>query len=80
LAVDRQLEPDMLVAAVEILRVLELLYRVNADVEPMLEEVELLQLLEVTELALDARCCPLLRILLLGEVARIVGTGGAQLS
>lgn len=67
----RQLLDDTLVAVVEMLRALELLYRVKADVEvPALEVVliELRQLLDTTELALDARGRPL-RVLL-GEIAR----------
>ena len=67
----RQLVEDTLVAVVEMLRTLELLYRVNAEVEvPALEVVliELRQLLETIELALDATGRPL-RVLL-GETAR----------
>jgi len=67
----RQLAEDTLVAVVEMLRTLELLYRVNADVDvPALDVVliELRQLLEITELALDARGRPL-RVLL-GDTAR----------
>ena len=58
-------------AAVDTLPMLELLYLVNADVEvPALDVVliELRQLLEVMELALDAKGRPL-RVLF-GEVAR----------
>lgn len=68
----RQLVDDTLVAVVETLRTLELLYRVKADVEvPALDVVltELRQLLETMELALDATGRPL-RVLLLGEIAR----------
>jgi hypothetical protein len=63
---------DTLVAAVETLRVLELLYRVKADVEvPALEVVltELRQFLETIELALDATG-RVLRMLL-GEIPRL---------
>lgn len=62
---------EILVAVVDTLRVLELLYRVNADVDvPALDValVELRQLPEATELALDARGRPL-RVLL-GDTAR----------
>jgi len=72
LAPVRQLDDDTLVAAVEMLRELELLYRVKADDDvPALEfvDMELLQLLEAIELALDANCP--LRVLL-GEMARCV--------
>jgi len=67
----RQLVDDTLVAVVDMLRVLELLYRVKAEVEvPALDVVliELRQLPEITELALDATGRPL-RVLL-GEIAR----------
>jgi hypothetical protein len=67
----RQLEDDTLVAVVETLLALELLYRVKADVEvPALDvvDIELLQLLDAIELALDAKCDPL-RVLF-GEIAR----------
>ena len=63
---------DTLVAAVETLRVLELLYRVKADVEvPALDVVltELRQFLETIELALDATG-RVLRMLL-GEIPRL---------
>jgi hypothetical protein len=71
----RQLVEDMLVAAVDMLRVLELLYRVNADVEvPALDMVlaEERQLLDATELALEARGRPLRE--LLGETFRPDGS------
>jgi hypothetical protein len=68
----RQLGADeTLVAVVDILRVLELLYLVNADVDVVALDVvliELRQLLEAIELALEARGRPL-RVLL-GETAR----------
>lgn len=67
----RQLVEETLVAVVDILRELELLYRVNAEVDvPALEVVliELRQLVETIELALDATGRPL-RVLL-GEMAR----------
>lgn len=66
----RQLVDETLVAVVEMLRVLPLLKRVNAEVEvPALEVVliELRQLDEATELALDPMGRPL-RVLL-GETA-----------
>jgi len=62
---------ETLVAVVDILRVLELLYLVNADVDVAALEVvlmELRQLLEAIELALDVKGRPL-RVLL-GETAR----------
>jgi hypothetical protein len=68
----RQLADDTLVAVVEMLRVLELLYLVNAEVEvPALDVVliELRQLDETTELALDAIGRPL-RVLL-GDTPRL---------
>jgi hypothetical protein len=67
----RQLVDETLVAVVETLRVLELLKRVNAEVEvPALDVVliELRQLDDTTELALDATGRPL-RVLL-GDTAR----------
>lgn len=67
----RQLVDDTLVAVVDMLRELELLYRVNAEVDvPALDVVpiELRQLVDTTELALDAKGRPL-RVLL-GETAR----------
>jgi hypothetical protein len=73
----RQLAEETLVAVVEILRVLELLYRVKADVEvPALDVVliELRQLLDIIELALDATGRPL-RVLL-GETARSLRLSG----
>jgi len=54
---ERQLVPEMLVAVVDTLLVLELLYRVNALVDVAALEVvliELRQLLEAMELALEA--------------------------
>lgn len=66
-----QLPPETLVAVVEMLRVLELLYRVKAEVEaPALELVlmELRQLLDAMEEALEPNGLPL-RVLL-GEMAR----------
>lgn len=69
----RQLVADMLVAAVDILRVLELLYRVNADVEALdMVLAEERQLLDATELAPEARGRPLRE--LLGEIFRPDGT------
>jgi len=68
----RQLLEDTLVAAVDTLRMLELLYLVKADVDvPALDVVliELRQLLDTTELELEARGRPL-RVLL-GEMARL---------
>jgi len=73
----RQLVEDTLVAAVETLRMLELLYRVKADVEvPALDVVliELRQLPETIELALDATGRPL-RVLL-GETPRLYRLSG----
>lgn len=67
----RQLVEDTLVAVVEMLRELLLLYRVKAEVDvPALEVVlmELRQLLDTIELALDATGRPL-RVLF-GEIAR----------
>lgn len=72
-----QLAPETLVAVVEMLRVLELLYRVKAEVEvPALEVVlmELRQLLEAMEEALEPNCFPL-RVLL-GDMARDVAREG----
>lgn len=66
-----QLVAETLVAVVEILRMLELLYRVNAEVDvPALEVVliELRQLPEAIEEALEPMGRPL-RVLL-GEMAR----------
>lgn len=66
-----QLPPETLVAVVEMLRVLELLYRVKAEVEaPALDVVliELRQLLDAMEEALEPSGRPL-RVLL-GEMAR----------
>ena len=68
----RQLVEDMLVAAVDMLRVLELLYRVNADVDVPALEAEERQLLDATELAPEARGRPLRE--LLGEIFRPDGT------
>jgi hypothetical protein len=68
----RQLPEETLVAVVDTLRALELLYLVNADVDvPALDVVliELLQLPEAIELALDATGRPL-RVLL-GDIARL---------
>jgi len=70
----RQLVAETLVAVVEMLRVLELLKRVNAEVDvPALEVVliELRQFEETTELALDPMGRPL-RVLL-GEMALVSG-------
>lgn len=70
----RQLAEDTLVAVVEMLLALELLYRVKAEVEvPALEEVlmELRQFEETTELALDPIGRPL-RVLF-GDTARAEG-------
>lgn len=67
----RQLVADTLVAVVETLRKLELLYRVNAEVEvPALDAVdtELRQFPETIELALEATGRPLRT--LFGEMAR----------
>jgi len=67
----RQLVEDTLVAVVEMLRELLLLYRVKAEVDvPALEVVliELRQLPDTIELALDATGRPL-RVLF-GEIAR----------
>lgn len=74
----RQLAEDMLVASVDMLRVLELLYRVNAEVDvPALDMVliEVRQLLDAMELALEARGRPLRA--LFGETAlsEILSTG-----
>lgn len=75
----RQLAEDTLVAVVDTLLALELLYLVNADVEvPGLELVavllmELRQLEEITELALEPMVAPgrmLLRVLF-GDIARL---------
>lgn len=55
----RQLCADTLVAAVETLRVLLLLYRVNAEVLVPALDMELRQLLDTVELALDASGRPL---------------------
>lgn len=66
-----QLAADTLVAVVEMLRMLELLYRVKAEVDvPALEVVliELRQFPDTIELALEATGRPLL--VLLGEIAR----------
>jgi len=66
-----QLPEETLVAMVDTLRVLELLYRVNADVEVLALDVvliELRQFAETTELALDPAGRPL-RVLF-GEIAR----------
>lgn len=66
-----QLAEETLVAVVDTLRVLELLYRVNADVEVLALDVvliELRQLEDTTELALDPAGRPL-RVLF-GEIAR----------
>jgi len=73
----RQLVDDTLVAVVDMLRALELLYRVKADVDvPALDVVlmELRQLLDTMELALDATGRPL-RVLL-GETARSLRLSG----
>jgi len=67
----RQLFEETLVAAVDTLRTLELLYRVNAELDMLAFEVvliELRQLPDATELALEASGRPL-RVLL-GEIAR----------
>jgi len=75
----RQLVDDTLVAVVDILLALELLYLVKADVEvPALEVVavlliELRQLEEITELALEPTAPQgrmLLRVLF-GDIARL---------
>jgi hypothetical protein len=71
----RQLDDDTLVAVVEKLCTLELLNRVNAEVEfPALEVVDIelrqLYLLDDIELALDASGRPLL--VLAGETGRCV--------
>lgn len=50
---------DTLVANVDTLRVLVLLYRVKADVEVLVLDIELRQLFDAIELALDARGRPL---------------------
>jgi len=66
-----QLVEETLVAVVDILRILELLYRVNADVEVLALEVVLIELRQfddTTELALDPAGRPL-RVLF-GEIAR----------
>jgi hypothetical protein len=65
-----QLAEETLVATVDTLRVLELLYRVNADVEVLALDVVLIlrQFDEATELALDPAGRPL-RVLF-GEIAR----------
>jgi hypothetical protein len=66
-----QLAEETLVAVVDILRVLELLYRVNADVEVLALDVVLIELRQfddTTELALDPAGRPL-RVLF-GEIAR----------
>lgn len=73
----RQLVDDTLVAVVDMLRVLELLYRVKAEVDvPALDVVliELRQLLDIMELALDARGRPLRA--LFGETARSLRLSG----
>lgn len=70
----RQLAEDTLVAVVEMLRALELLYLVKAEVEvPALEDVliELRQFDDTIELALEAVGRPLRE--LLGETARSEG-------
>jgi hypothetical protein len=73
----RQLVDDTLVAVVDTLRTLELLYRVKAEVDvPALDVVliELRQLLDTIELALEAKGRPL-RVLL-GEIARSLRLSG----
>lgn len=73
----RQLVEDTLVAAVETLRMLELLYRVKAEVEvPALDVVliELRQFPETIELALDATGRAL-RVLL-GDTPRLYRLSG----
>jgi hypothetical protein len=68
----RQLEPERLVAAVATLLALALLYLVNADVDVVALEVvdiELRQLVECVELALEATGRPLLA--LAGETVRL---------
>jgi len=70
----RQLLFDTLVAVVDMLRILELLYLVKADVDvPALEVlVELRQLVDTIELALDATVgCRELRVLL-GDKPRLL--------
>lgn len=66
-----QLFEETLVAAVDTLRTLELLYRVNAELDMLAFEVvliELRQLPDAIELALEAKGRPL-RVLF-GEIAR----------
>lgn len=73
----RQLVEETLVAVVDMLRVLELLKRVKAEVDvPALDVVliELRQLEDTTELALETTGRPL-RVLL-GEIARGSGRDG----
>lgn len=75
-----QLVLDTLVAVVEILRMLELLYRVNAEVDvPALEVVliELRQFPDTIELALEATG-PRPLLVLLGEIARWEGRSGGR--
>lgn len=72
-----QLAAETLVAVVETLRMLELLYRVNAEVDVPADEVvliELRQFPDTIELALEATGRPLL--VLLGEIARAEALSG----
>ena len=65
----RQLFDETLVAAVDTLRILELLYRVKAELDMLaFVLIELRQLLDTTELALEASGRPL-RVLF-GDIAR----------
>ena len=64
----RQLWAETLVAAVDTLRVLLLLYRVKAEVDVPALDIELRQLLDAIELALEAKGRPL-RVLD-GEIPR----------
>jgi len=77
----RQLDDETLVAAVDTLRMLELLYRVNADVDVDALDVvdmELRQLLECVELALDAVGLPLR--MLVGDTPRFAPPSWPQRS
>lgn len=65
----RQLDEDTLVAAVSTLRALALLYLVNADVDVVALDIELRQLLEYVELALEATGRP--PLVLAGETGRL---------
>ena len=65
----RQLPDDTLVATVDTLCLLPLLYLVNADVDVAALDIELRQLFEYIELALEA-VCPAPLFTLVGDAAR----------